>query len=89
MPELASFYGIKVMMYTLDNKKHHLPHIHARYQNDKAVFSLPDGELLAGNLPSKKLRMVQTWIDIHEDELMQCWNLAVNGIDPPKIEPLR
>ena len=42
MPELASFYGIKVMMFTLDNKKHHLPHIHARYQGDKAVFSIPE-----------------------------------------------
>ena len=89
MPELASFYGIKVMMYTHDNKRHHLPHIHARYQDDKAVFAIPEGELLAGSLPPKKMRMVQTWIDIHEDELMQCWNLAVNGTDPPKVEPLR
>jgi len=89
MPELASFYGIKVMMYTLDNKRHHLPHIHARYQGEKAVFSIPEGELLAGSLPSKKVRMVQTWIDIHTDELMECWDLAVNGIDPPNIEPLR
>ena len=89
MPELSSFYGIRVSMYTLDNKKHHLPHIHARYQNDKAVFSIPEGELLAGSLPSKKVRMVQTWIDIHEDELMQCWNLAVNGANPPTIDPLR
>ena len=89
MPELASFYGIKVMMYTHDNKRHHLPHIHARYQGDKAVFSIPEGELLAGNLPSKKMRMIQTWIDIHADELMACRNLAVNGSDPPTIEPLR
>ena len=88
MPELSSFFGIKVMMFTLDNKKHHLPHIHVRYQGDKAVLSLPGGEVLAGGLPPKKLRMVQTWIDIHEEELMQCWNLAVNGIDPPKIAPL-
>jgi hypothetical protein len=88
MPELASFYGIKVMMYTHDNKRHHLPHIHVRYQDDKAVLSIPEGELLAGSRPTKKLRMVQTWIDIHEDELMQCWNLAVEGTNPPKIEPL-
>ena len=89
MPVLSSFYGIKVMMFTLDNKKHHLPHIHVRYQGDKAVLSIPDGELLAGNLPPKKLNMVQTWIDIHEEELMECWEQAVNGTNPPKIEPLR
>jgi len=89
MPELASFYGIKVSMYTYDNKKHHLPHVHVRYQDEKAAVSIPEGELLAGSLPPKKLRMLQTWIDIHADELMQCWNLAVGGADPPKIEPLR
>jgi len=89
MPELASFYGIKVLMFTYDNKQHHLPHIHARYQGNKAAISIPEGELLAGSLPPKKLRMVQTWIDIHGDELMECWNLAVNGTDPPKVDPLR
>ena len=31
MPELASFYGIKVMMYTHDKRQHHLPHIHVWY----------------------------------------------------------
>ena len=53
MPELSSFFGIKVMMFTLDNKKHHLPHVHVRYQEFKAVLSIPSGELLAGGLPPK------------------------------------
>jgi hypothetical protein len=89
MPTLSSFYGIHVLMYSYDNDRHHTPHIHVRYQDVKAVFSIPNGELLAGNLPPKKLRMVQTWIDIHEEELMQCWDMAVNGFDPPYIEPLK
>jgi hypothetical protein len=89
MPELASFYGIKVMMYTYDNKQHHLPHIHVWYQGEEAVLSIPKGRLLVGDLPTKKLRMVRTWIDIHEAELLDCWEKAVNGIDPPNIEPLR
>ena len=89
MPELASFYGIKVLMFTYDNKQHHLPHIHAWYQGQEAVLTIPSGRLLVGDLPSKKLRMVRTWMDIHADELLECWEQAVNGIDPPKIEPLR
>ncbi|MDR3181724.1 MAG: DUF4160 domain-containing protein [Planctomycetaceae bacterium] len=88
MPVLSSFYGIRVLMHTYDNKQHHLPHIHVCYQDTEAVISIADGELLAGKLPPKKLRMVQTWIDIHTDELMQCWNLAVNGIEPLRIIPL-
>jgi len=89
MPVLSMFYGIKVMMYTFDNRQHHLPHIHVQYQDDEAVLELPTGNLLAGDLPSKKLRMVQTWIEIHEEELMQCWELAIGGHDLPSIEPLR
>jgi CelD/BcsL family acetyltransferase involved in cellulose biosynthesis len=29
-----------------------------------------DGELLAGSLPVKQLKLVQAWLAIHEDELM-------------------
>ena len=29
------------------------------------------------------------WIEIHKDELMADWDLAVNGQQPYKIEPLR
>ena len=76
-------------MNTLDNMQHHLPHIHVWYQGEEAVLSLPRGGLLAGDLPSKKLRMVRTWMDIHEDELLDCWEKAVSGITPPSIEPLR
>jgi hypothetical protein len=70
MPILSSFYGIRVLMYTYDNDRHHTPHIHIRYQDDKAVLAIPDGGLRAGDLLSKKLRMVRTWIDIYSDELM-------------------
>ena len=89
MPELASFYGIKVMMFTLDNKQHHLPHVHVWYQGEEAVLTIPSGRLLVGDLPSKKLRMVRTWMDIHADELLACWEKASQGITPPSIEPLR
>jgi len=44
------FYGIVVSMYYIDNKKHHLPHIHIKYQGQEAVFSIPDGELIEGGL---------------------------------------
>ena len=26
--------------------------------------------------------MVRTWLALHADESMQCWKMAVNGIDP-------
>jgi hypothetical protein len=38
MPVISMFYGIIVMMYYLDNKKHKLPHIHVKYNDLEAVL---------------------------------------------------
>lgn len=51
MPTISMFYGILVMMYFRDNQRHHLPHIHVRYQGEEVVISLEDGSLLEGTLP--------------------------------------
>ena len=48
-----------------------------------------DGELLAGSLPVKQLKLVQAWAAIHEEELYAAWNNAVRNIPFGKIEPLR
>ena len=47
-----------------------------------------DGELLAGSLPVKQLKLVQAWAAIHEDELYEAWNNAVRNIPYGKIDPL-
>lgn len=48
-----------------------------------------DGELLAGKLPVKQLKLVQAWAAIHEEELYAAWNKAVRNEPFGKIEPLR
>ena len=83
------FYGVIVLMYYFDNRKHHLPHIHAQYSDEEAVISIPDGDVIEGSLRSNKLKLVQAWIEIHQDELMADWELAVNGQPIFKIEPLK
>ena len=89
MPTISMFYGIIVRMLFMDTQQHHLPHLHIEYQGNQAVISIPDGNLLEGDIPSKKLRMVQAWIAIHEDELMADWSLAVSGQPVFSIDPLR
>jgi hypothetical protein len=89
MPTIAIFYGIQIMMYFYDNTQHHTPHIHAEYQDDEAVFSILDAEVIAGSLPRKQTRLVQAWIELHQESLMIDWNLAVTGQEPLRIEPLR
>jgi hypothetical protein len=83
------FYGIVIYMYFKNNRQHNKPHIHARYQGDEAVFTIPDGELLEGNIPNSKIRLVQAWIELHKDELVANWELTVLGEQPYKIDPLR
>lgn len=89
MPTISMFFGIIVSMYFQDNRRHHRPHIHAKYQGDEAVIAIPEGEVLEGSLPLGKLKMVLAWIEIHRDDLMADWDLAVNGQQPFRIEPLR
>ena len=91
MPSISHFYGLLIWLYWDEDKgPHHAPHIHAEYSGMEAVVSIPDGELLESDegFPAKKLRMVQTWIDIHSEELMADWNLAKNHGEVFKIRGL-
>ena len=89
MPVISMFYGVIVLMYYFDNKKHRQPHIHVQYSDEEAVISIPDGTVLEGTLRSAKLRLVHAWIEIHHEELMADWRLAVNGQSVFKIDPLK
>ena len=89
MPAISMFYGIVVYMYFFDDERHNLPHIHTRYQGSHASFSILDGALLSGQLPVNRARLVQAWIEIHRDDLMADWDLAVKGEAPFPIDPLR
>ena len=88
MPELSRFFNIVIKMIFSDTVQHHKPHFHVYYAEYEAAVSI-DGELLAGSLPVKQLRMVQAWAAIHEDELYKAWNNAVRNIPFDRIEPLR
>lgn len=89
MPIISMFYGIIIYMYALDTKQHNLPHLHVEYQGKEAVVVIPSGEVIAGDLPTNKLKLVQAWIEIHHEELMADWSIAVKGGEIFKIEPLR
>jgi hypothetical protein len=89
MPVISMFYGIIILMYFKDNKQHHLPHIHVKYQGDEAVFSISDGDLIEGSLPTNKIQLVKAWIIIHNEELLADWELAVNGQSVFAIDPLK
>jgi hypothetical protein len=89
VPTISMFYGIVVLMFYRDNERHHLPHIHVRYQGRNASVAIDDGRLLDGDFPPKQLKLVQAWIEIHKDELAADWELAIAGEEPFRIAPLQ
>jgi hypothetical protein len=88
MPVISSFYGIIIFLYYLDNRKHHHPHFHAQYNEYEAIIDIDNGDILEGDLPTSKMKLVQAWLEIHKEQLKDDWQLAANGRKPSKIAPL-
>jgi len=89
MPTISMFYGLIVYMYYMDNKQHKTPHIHVQYQDDEVIVAISDGQVLGGSIPISKMKLLQAWIELHRDELIADWQLAVSGESVYKIDPLR
>jgi hypothetical protein len=85
MPSISRFYGIVVSMYSSD---HPPPHFHARYSEYEAKIDIATGEPQAGELPTRALRLIREWADLHRDELLADWELAQARKELAKIDPL-
>ena len=48
MPELSRFYGIIIRMYFEMGAQHHLPHLHAYYQNTVGIYRIDQIEMIEG-----------------------------------------
>ena len=88
MPTISMFFGIIIRMYC-GKAEHAPPHIHAYYQDFKAIFDIASGDVTEGSLPPRQTRLVAAWIELHREELIADWELATRGELPFKIEPLR
>ena len=88
MPELARFYGILIRMYAELGAPHHLPHFHAYYQGQQAVFGIDPVMMIEGDFPLRQRRLVEAWAEIHQLALLNDWSLLQQGLPPVKIEPL-
>jgi hypothetical protein len=60
-------------------KEHGIPHFHARYSGQIAVFAIEPFELLRGSLPGSTERLVRDWAQLHQAELMRNWEHARAG----------
>ena len=85
MGELYRIGSLVVNMRFRDDKQHHKPHVHVAYHDDEAVVGV-DGDLLAGALPLKQMKILVGSLANHEEEVYAAWNLAVQGLPFEKIK---
>jgi len=88
MPTISMFYGIIIQMYSEPSSPHHLPHLHAEYQDYNAIYDF-QGNLLDGNMAPNKEKLIKAWIEIHKEDLNAVWKLLQSGQRYFKINPLQ
>lgn len=85
MAELSRFNGIIIRMFA-SGKKYNPPYVHVRYENSSADVSVPDGDVVFGNLPDNIKTTVKEWVILHSEELMEAWKTQVfKKIPPPGL----
>jgi hypothetical protein len=68
---------------------HNPPHFHAEYGEHKATIKIKDFTLTKGYLPPRALGLVIEWAALHQNELLNDWELAKNNQSPLIIDALK
>jgi hypothetical protein len=86
MPRVSAFYGVVIFMYW-NERDHPVAHFHAYYAGQRASVSV-DGNVLAGRLEPRALRLVQEWASLRHQEILRNWERARRNEPLPGIPPL-
>jgi hypothetical protein len=86
MPTISVFYGIMIRMFFND---HSPPHFHAVYSEHEAIINIEGLFISSGNLPRRALELVLDWAELHQEELLEDWNLCKSKQQPKAIPPLK
>jgi nucleotide-binding universal stress UspA family protein len=89
VPEISRFFGIIIRMFAELGAPRHVPHFHAYYQRDAAVFGFDPVELIAGSLPRRQRRLVEARAELHQAAVAADWTELQEGRRPAPVEPLR
>ncbi|MBR0404051.1 MAG: DUF4160 domain-containing protein [Eggerthellaceae bacterium] len=85
MPVVSRFQDIRIAMYYDDLGPSQL---HAEYAGCKAIVDIANCCVIKGALPSRELKLVLAWVELHKDELMHNWELALDGEELQQVKPL-
>ena len=84
MPPVSHPFKKGALIILMNYRDHAPPHVHVKFQNDVRSYRI---EIRTGNwmrssksLPPKLQKMVEIWVDVHRDELLQEWENASNNM---------
>jgi hypothetical protein len=83
MPPVSHPFKKGAVIILMNYNDHAPPHVHIKYQNDVKSYryeiSSKKWVKPGKDLPSKLKKMVEAWIDAHEQELLEQWENAMNN----------
>ena len=74
--------GLLIYIYAFD---HNPPHIHVRSGNGEFTITIKE-RIVDGEASVKALKLINQFIDEHEEEIMTIWDKAQRGEKIQKIE---
>ncbi|MBQ8225003.1 MAG: DUF4160 domain-containing protein [Bacteroides sp.] len=81
MGSIFIIQGILIYIYAFD---HNPPHIHVKSGEGEFTITIKD-RIVEGKAKSKTIQLVNSFMDEHEEEIMEIWNKAQRGEKINKI----
>ena len=81
MGSIFIIHGILIYIYVFD---HNPPHIHVKSGESEFTITIKD-RIVEGKAKSKTIQLVNSFMDEHEEEIMEIWNKAQRGEKINKI----
>ncbi len=76
MPEIKRFSDFKLLMFFHDENP---PHVHVKGPDFAAKIRLSNGDLIAGDAPTRVLREARHWLEGNRVELLRLWTEFQRG----------
>ena len=83
MPPVSHPFKKGALVILMNYNDHAPPHVHVKYQGNVGSYRIEirTRKWMKSNkdLPSTLRRMVETWVEAHEQELLEQWTNAQNN----------
>ncbi|MEM9906261.1 MAG: DUF4160 domain-containing protein [Cyanobacteria bacterium P01_D01_bin.44] len=88
MPPVSHPFKKGLLIILMNYNDHAPPHVHVKYQNDVGSYRIEiktrKWMKSKKELPPKLKALVEAWVEVHEAELLEQWQNAMNN-EPVEI----